>query len=133
MPDRIAKLREFAARYTAAWCSHDAARVAAFYAANGSLTINEDEPAIGRRAITEATQSFMTAFPDLRVVMDDVVADGDLAEYHWTLTGTNTGPGGRGNLVRISGFERWAFDQEGLIRASQGRFDSGEYRRQMAL
>src|ERR1700676_3564397 len=132
MPTRLAELMDFAARYTAAWCSQDAARVAAFYAADGSLTINDNEPAVGRQAITEATQAFMTAFPDLQVVMDKVTVDDDIAEYHWTLTGTNTGHGGKGNRVRISGFERWEFDQDGLIHASRGRFDSGEYRRQLA-
>jgi uncharacterized protein (TIGR02246 family) len=133
MPDRIAELKEFAARYTAAWCSQDAARVAAFFAADGSLTINDNEPAVGRVAITEATQSFMAAFPDLQVAMDDLIVRGELAEYHWTLTGTNTGPGGRGNPVRVSGLEVWEFDHDGLIRSSQGRFDSGAYRRQLAL
>ncbi len=132
MSDRVTELKEFAARYTAAWCSQDAARVAAFYAADGSLTINDNEPAVGRKAITEATQAFMTAFPDLQVVMDDLVVDGDLAVYHWTLSGTNTGHGGKGNRVRVSGVERWEFDQDGLIRSSRGRFDSGDYRRQLA-
>ena len=31
--------------------------------------------------------------------------EGVALEYHWTLTGTNTGPGGAGHAVRISGFE----------------------------
>jgi uncharacterized protein (TIGR02246 family) len=128
-----AELMDFAARYTAAWCSQDAARVAAFYAADGSLTINDDEPAVGRRAITEATQAFMAAFPDLQVTMEGLKVEGDQAEYHWTLTGTNTGHGGKGNRVRVSGFEVWEFDQDGLIRSSRGRFDSGDYRRQLAL
>jgi uncharacterized protein (TIGR02246 family) len=129
----MAELMDFAARYTAAWCSQDAARVAAFYASDGSLTINNDEPAVGRRAITEATQAFMAAFPDLQVTMEGVKVEGDEAEYHWTLTGTNTGHGGKGNRVRISGYEVWEFDHDGLIRSSRGRFDSGDYRRQLAL
>jgi uncharacterized protein (TIGR02246 family) len=128
-----AELMDFAARYTAAWCSQDAARVAAFYATDGSLTINNEEPAVGRKAITEAAQAFMAAFPDLQVTMDGLKVVGDEAEYHWTLTGTNTGHGVKGNRVHISGFEVWEFDDDGLIRTSKGRFDSGEYRRQLAL
>ena len=133
MQDRLVAIRDFAARYTAAWCSQDAASVAAFYAPDGSLTINDDEPAVGRRAITEQSHSFMAAFPDLRVVMDDVIVKGDLVEYHWTLTGTNTARGGTGKPVRIHGFELWEFGHDGLIRSSRGSFDSGEYRRQLAL
>ena len=66
-----AKLRDLAQRYTAAWCSQDAASVAAFYSQNGSLSINGGAPAMGRSAITEVAQGFMTAFPDLRVLMDE--------------------------------------------------------------
>ncbi len=35
------RLREFAAQYTAAWSSQDAARVASFYSVSGSLKIND--------------------------------------------------------------------------------------------
>ena len=67
------QLRDFARRYTDAWCSRDPATVAEHYAPGGSLTINSGEPAVGRPAITEAARSFMTAFPDLQVLIDDVV------------------------------------------------------------
>jgi predicted ester cyclase len=125
------RLRDFAERYTAAWCSHDAASVAAFYSAHGSLSVNEGTPAVGRRAITEVAQSFMTMFPDLRVVMDKVLMQGDRAQYHWTLIGTNNGPGGTGHRVRISGFELWQIGADGLIASSQGHFDDSEYHRQL--
>jgi len=127
------ELQKFARRYTAAWCSQDASRVAAFYSVDGSLSVNGDSPAVGRSAISQLAQSFMTAFPDLHLIMDKLVVHEDSAEYHWTLTGTNTGPGGTGNRVRISGFERWKMGVDGLIAASQGQFDSADYRRQMGL
>ena len=130
--DGAAHHRDFATRYTAAWCSQDASSVAAFFAPNGSLTINDGAPAVGRRAITEAVQSFMTAFPDLEVRMDDLLDRGDTLIYKWTLSGTNTGPGGTGKRVRISGFEEWRMGDDGLVAASLGHFDSAEYQRQLA-
>ena len=105
--------------------------MAELYSTDGSLSVNGDAPAVGRDAIAELAQSFMTAFPNLRLVMDTLVVQEDGAEYHWTLTGTNTGPGGVGNRVRISGFERWRIGADGLIAVSQGQFDSAEYRRQL--
>jgi len=132
MPADPAPWKEFATRYTAAWCSQDPARVAAFFAPGGSLTVNDGNPAIGREAITEVARSFLTAFPDLRVEMDNVLVRGDSVEYHWTLLGANTGPGGTGRRVRISGFEKWRFAGDGLIASSEGHFDSTEYRRQLA-
>ena len=122
---------DFARRYTAAWCSQDAASVAAFYSVDGSLSVNGSAPATGRPAITEFAQSFMTSFPDMRVVLDKVLVQGGRPEYHWTLTGTNAGPGGTGNRVRISGFEIWQFGDNGLIFSSRGQFDEAEYRRQL--
>jgi predicted ester cyclase len=125
------QLLDFAGRYTAAWCSQVAANVAAFYSADGSLSVNDGAPAVGRSAIKEVAQSFMTMFPDLRVVMDKVLVQGDRAEYHWTLIGTNTGPGGTGHRVCISGFELWQIGADGLIASSQGHFDGSEYHRQL--
>ena len=127
------ELRELAKRYTEAWCSQDPGRVAAHYEPGGSLTINDGAPSVGRAAITEAARSFMVAFPDLQVLMDDLRVEGDGAEYHWTLVGTNTGPGGTGKPVRISGFEEWTIGEDGLIAASLGHFDQNEFERQVTV
>jgi predicted ester cyclase len=125
------RLLDFAERYTAAWCSQQAASVSAFYSIDGSLSVNDSVPAVGRRAITAVAQSFMSAFPDMRVVMEGVLVQGDRTEYRWTLIGTNTGPGGTGHRVRLSGFELWQIGVDGLIASSQGHFDDAEYRRQL--
>ena len=62
--------------------------------------------------------------------MDKVLVQRDRAAYHWTLIGANTGPGGTGHRVRISGMEIWQIGTDGLIASSQGHFDAAEYRRQ---
>lgn len=92
--------RDFATKYTAAWCSQDA-------------------------------ESFMTAFPDMVVTMDDVSGEQGSGVYRWTLTGTNTGPDGTGKAVRISGYEEWTFGADGLILKSLGHFDEADYQRQL--
>jgi uncharacterized protein (TIGR02246 family) len=125
------QLLDFAARYTAAWCSHNPDRVAEFFAPNGSLIINSGTPSVGRRAIAAAVQSFMNAFPDLRVSMNDLRSNGSRVEYHWTLTGTNSEPRGTGRRVRISGFESWLFSPGDLIAESLGTFDANDYQRQL--
>lgn len=124
-------LRDFARRYTAAWCSQDPRSVAAFFAAVGLLKVNDGPPARGRDAIASVARSFMTAFPDLRVSMDDLTDEGNRARYHWTLIGTHTGPGGAGRRVQISGVESWQLSPEGLILESLGRFDAADYQRQL--
>ena len=44
---------------------------------------------------------------------------GDSAFWVWTLTGTNNGPGGTGNAVRVSGIEVWKIGASGLVANSK--------------
>ena len=152
----MSELDDFASRYAEAWCSQDPEKVAAFFAERGSISINNGPPAVGRAAIVKEAESFMTTFPDMVVTMDKLVRDENGTKFHWTLTGTNTGPGGTGKRVRISGYELWKIDNgaggsratwtgkpervdeqggesinDGLIRESKGHFDSAEYERQL--
>jgi uncharacterized protein (TIGR02246 family) len=125
------ELTTFAKRYADAWCSQNPEKVAAFFAERGSISINNGPPAVGRAAIAKEAQAFMTTFPDMVVTFDKLEARGDRTAFHWTLTGTNTGPGGTGKRVRISGYELWQIGDDGLIAQSQGHFDSAEYERQL--
>jgi predicted ester cyclase len=121
----------FAEGYTAAWNSGNPDNVAGYYAEDGVLTINKGTPSKGRDALSATANSFMEGFPDLQLVMDSLVEDGDTYRYHWTFTGTNSGPGGTGNKVIFSGFERWTINEEGLIQQSIGTFDAEDYNRQL--
>ena len=134
----LAKIAAFAKRYAEARCSQHPESVAAFFAESGSITVNDGPPAVGRTAIGEIARGFMRDFPDMIVTMDKVEPespDGGRsscdAAFHWTLTGTNTGPGGTRKRVRISGYELWKMDSDGLIGESQGHFDSADYERQL--
>jgi uncharacterized protein (TIGR02246 family) len=125
------KLTDLATRYAAAWSSQNPASLASFYAENGSLTVNDGAPSVGRAAITATAHGFMAAFPDMVVKMDVVSQEGSDAIFRWTWTGTNTGPGGTGNAVRISGYEEWMIGADGFIEESKGHFDETEYQRQL--
>jgi len=126
------ELRDFAARYTEAWCSHEADTTAGFFAEEGSIAVNGGAPAVGRAEIAQLVQGFYDAFPETVVIMDAVRGAGDKAVYLWTYKGTNTGPGGTGRRVRFNGWEAWTFSEKGLIASSIGTFDVAEYERQLA-
>jgi hypothetical protein len=130
-PMNQSELRDFATRYAAAWSSQNPEDLASFYAANGSLTVNAGAPSVGRAMIAATAKGYMKAFPDMVVKMDSVSRKGSHATFHWTWTGTNTGPGGTGKPVRISGYEEWAIGADRLIVESQGHFDEAEYQRQL--
>jgi predicted ester cyclase len=122
-------LTEFATRYAKAWCSQNPESVAAFFAENASLTVNGGPPT----PPLQIARGFMRDFPDMIVTFDKLEPRGDQTEFHWTLTGTNTGPSGTGNKVRINGYELWKIDKDGLIAESKGHFDAAEYDRQLKL
>ena len=125
------RLQDFGTKYAAAWGSQNPLSVASFYAPTGSLRINDESPAVGRPAITAAAHEFMTALPDMKVQMDSVGIEGGRPVFRWTLTGTNTGPGGTGRAVKISGYEEWRLGDDGLIAESRGHFDHDDYQRQL--
>jgi steroid delta-isomerase-like uncharacterized protein len=125
------ELKDLGTKYATAWSSQSAESLAAFYAEDGSLRVNEGDPAMGRDAITAKAQGFMTAFPDMVVRMDEISREGEHVVFRWTWTGTNTGPGGTGRAVRISGYEEWTLNPDGLIGESKGHYDEAEYQRQV--
>jgi len=67
----------------------------------------------------------------MKVQMDSMAIEGGRPVFRWTLTGTNTGPGGTGRAVKISGYEEWALGADGLIEESRGHFDAADYQRQL--
>ncbi len=125
--------KDFGKKYAIAWSGQNAVAFSKFFAPTGSLKVNDKSPAVGREAIATVAQSYMTAFPDMVVALDSFPITPKGAEFHWTLTGTNTGPNGTGNTVRVSGVERLKFDADGLITESIGSFDEKEYHRQLNL
>ena len=127
----LPELTKFAKRYANAWCTQNPESVAAFFTERGSISINNGPPAVGRAAIAKEAQAFMRTFPDMVVTMDKVVHDEEGTKFHWTLTGTNTGPGGTGKRVRISGYELWKIYNDGLVAESKGHFDAADYVHQL--
>ncbi len=120
----------FANRYAAAWSGKDPVKFASFYDENGSLIVN-GAASVGRAAITATARAYMAAFPDMVVRLDSLHQEKDQTIFHWTWTGTNTGPGGTGNAVNLRGYERWTIGPNGLIAKSDGHFDNDEYQRQL--
>ena len=118
--------KDFGKKYAIAWSGQNAVAFSKFFAPTGSLKVNDKSPAVGREAIATVAQSYMTAFPDMVVALDSFPITPKGAEFHWTLTGTNTGPNGTGKKVNISGFELWQLDANGLIIDSNGNFDEVE-------
>ena len=118
---------ELAAAYTAAWNTGRPEAVAAFFAAEGAITINDGVPWEGRDRVAQMAAGFYADIPDLNLVCDGLRTSGDHLVYLWTFTGTHAGTR---KAVKVLGWEEWDVNAEGLIRLSRGWFDSEDYARQ---
>jgi steroid delta-isomerase-like uncharacterized protein len=63
-------------------------------------------------------QAYATAFPDFRLVIDDLVADADKVAFRWTFNGTH-----RGQLadIRASGKQVSVSNNVGIFRIADGK------------
>ncbi len=63
----------------------------------------------GHAGLREVIETFSTAFPDIRMTLHGVLADGDMAVDFWTLRATHLGPLGdippTGRRVEFSGID----------------------------
>ncbi|NNG26938.1 MAG: hypothetical protein HKM87_05390, partial [Ignavibacteriaceae bacterium] len=83
-------LELFARSYAQVWGSKRQEFVAMFFEENGSLRVNDGEPAVGREQITKVAKGFMTDLPDMIVSFDSLVNKSNGVEFHWTLTATHS-------------------------------------------
>jgi steroid delta-isomerase-like uncharacterized protein len=85
-------MMERAARALAAWNSGDAAGVVADMAEDVIWRdVALGMPMQGRPALKLAAETYMTAFPDLRVEVSSYTIDGPRLVQEWTSTGTHQG------------------------------------------
>ncbi len=81
-------------RYEAAIARYVAGDVDGFGAAHApdAALITPGGVFVGREAIGAYWRRQRTAFPDLALTLDVVVAEGEVVAAEWTWVGTNTGP-----------------------------------------
>ncbi|MEO7687669.1 MAG: nuclear transport factor 2 family protein [Sphingomonas sp.] len=122
-------MMEVAAAYTAAWNTGQPEAVAALFAPEGVIIINRGNPCHGRDGVAQMAAGFYADMPDLHLTFDGLRSAGSHVAYLWTFTGTHVRTG---NAVRVSGWEEWDVDADGLVALSRGWFDGEDYARQVA-
>ena len=76
------------------------------------------------------------ALPDMRVKVNNIVAEGDLVSVYWTASGTNTAAGwgipATGKSVSVNGMTLFRFER-GLIQEEWSVFDMYSIMKQLGL
>jgi uncharacterized protein (TIGR02246 family) len=122
-------IARMAADYTAAWNSGSAEAVAAHYAEDGGIVINQGEPWTGRDGVRRMAEGFFADVPGLTLTCDAIRLAGSHAIYVWTFTGQDSGTG---HPLKIRGWEEWDLGDDLKVRFSRGWFDAEDYARQAA-
>ncbi len=103
----------------AGWNGKNLTVVDSFMAEPFTRRVNNVTTASNRKELAANMQVYITAFPDLHLTIDDVVATEDHVILNWTITGTNTGIFGEiqatGKKVKVSGITRMDFNELGKI------------------
>lgn len=119
---------KMAREYTEAWNSKSAEAVASFYAEDGEIIINREEPWTGRSRVADMASGFYADVPDLSLVCDEVRCAGPHVIYVWTFTGHDAKTG---NPLKIRGWEEWDISDDLKVKAYRGWFDADDYARQV--
>jgi steroid delta-isomerase-like uncharacterized protein len=114
------------------WARADTAERANLYCDAGFVLHVGQAEVRGIEALREMVRGLKTAFPDLRITIEKMLAEGDLVAYHHQARGTHLGPyaghpaTGRPIVLRVTGIlrlvdgrsvEGWeSWDEAGLMR-----------------
>jgi steroid delta-isomerase-like uncharacterized protein len=105
------------------WNKKNAALVNELFASNVSLE-TPDGVLTGLNGASSLLQAYATAFPDFRLIIDDLLADGDRVVLRWTFTGTHRGP-----LADIAASGRQVRVPRGIaiFRIATGKVEQGYF------
>jgi steroid delta-isomerase-like uncharacterized protein len=118
--------------FTEVWSTGDVARVDALFAPD--VVDDSVGGGKGRAFYREAILGWRRAFPDLKMNVVDVLADGDRVAVRWTATGTQEGPldgiPPTGRAGQLRGLTIFRFER-GLIKEEWTAFDRLDLLRQL--
>lgn len=104
--------------------------MAAFFAPDGQIIINDGEPWLGREGVALMASGFFADVPDLQLVCDGVRVAGSHVVYLWTFTGTHATSKRK---LRVTGWEEWDLNDALKVDSSFGWFDADDYARQTRM
>jgi steroid delta-isomerase-like uncharacterized protein len=98
---------QFTAQLLHAWNIHDIEQIVSFYAPEcEGLDVGQAEPPNGRDGIKRLAVTYLTAFPDLHVTVEETICDANRISLTWTARGVHRGalmhipPTGKAVVVR---------------------------------
>jgi steroid delta-isomerase-like uncharacterized protein len=109
------------------WSRHDPAAVAAYHEENAVGESPIQGKMHGRKSIQDGYATWFTAFPDVTMVTDDIVVEGNRVAHFFTMSGTQKGPFGglppTGRRFQITGVFFATLSPNGRIAQDKRIYD----------
>jgi steroid delta-isomerase-like uncharacterized protein len=122
--DEIVALFE---RRNADWNRHDPVAVAAYHEEDAVGESPIQGRMHGRQSIQDGYATWLAAFPDVMMVTDDIVIEGNRVAHFFTMAGTQTGPFGglpaTGRKFQITGVFVATISPNGRIARDKRLYD----------
>ena len=92
-PDASVELKPIVDKLEDAWNGRNIDALDAIFAPDFVRIVNNQPEAHGVEGYKKAIADFRTAYPDLKLTLDNTIYGESGGATRWVLTGTNTGPG----------------------------------------
>src|ERR1035437_8816752 len=92
-PDPSKEMKPLVDKYVEVWNSGNLGELDAIISSNYVYHSNQSPDANGLEGLKKVISGFRSSYPDVKIVLDDVIYSENEASSKWSLSGTNTGPG----------------------------------------
>jgi len=92
-PDASKELKPIVDKFIEVWNNGNFETLDALLDPGVVRTVNHIPDVEGIAGMKEVMNGFRTAFPDVKLAIDNEIYADNLAAFRWTFSGTNTGPG----------------------------------------
>ena len=92
-PDASKELKPLVDKFIEVWNNGNYDELDAYLDPNFVRVSNQTPEVKGLDGMKEVMTGFRTAFPDLKITIENEIYSENRAALHWTFSGTNTGPG----------------------------------------
>ncbi|MGB3151756.1 MAG: ester cyclase [Maribacter sp.] len=115
----VATLKESSKNYLKAWNNNDSMMIKKIAIRNIIRNVNGEITSNNQKGLNKTMNFWHTALPDLKVVGNEIIIQGNRSYVSWTSKGTNTGMFGdmtpTGKKSKTEGFSVLTFDAEGQL------------------
>jgi steroid delta-isomerase-like uncharacterized protein len=117
------------------WNNNDLSKIKTIFSENYTRNVNNVQIASNAKELEANINVYFSGFPDLSISINNSVIKNNQVFFTWIFTGTNTNTYGEvnatGKKVKVSGFTRIVFNEEGKIQHEDVYYNELDFLQQL--